>query len=129
MVVLVAVGAVASVVVLQLRPGEDDAVRSAVQRFVSALDRHDAPGLAAALCRQEASDVTEDDDFDAADVGVAAPAPASPVEVRDIDVRGDVAAAALIRAASPPITLHLLREDDTWKVCAPAADQFARTPR
>jgi len=73
-VMLVAAGAAATVLVLQLRPGEDEAVRSAVQRFVSALDRRDGPGLAAALCRQEASDVTEDDDFTTVDVGAPTPA-------------------------------------------------------
>jgi hypothetical protein len=126
--VLVAAGATATALVLQLRPGDDEGVRTAVQRFDSALDRHDAPALAAALCRQEAADVTEDDDFTADDIGAPTPAPPSPVEVRDIALRGDVAAATLIRPDSPPTVLHLLREDDTWKVCAPAADRFARTP-
>jgi hypothetical protein len=128
LVVLIAVGATATALVLQLRPSDDEGVRTAVQRLVYALDRHDAPALAAALCRQEAADVTEDDDFIADDVGAPTPAPPSPVEVRDIDIRGDVAAATLVRPGSPPIILHLLREEDTWKVCAPAADRFARTP-
>jgi hypothetical protein len=128
LVVLIAAGATATALVLQLRPGDDEGVRTAVQRLVYALDRHDAPALAAALCRQEAADVTEDDDFIADDVGAPTPAPPSPVEVRDIDVRGDVAAATLVRPGNPPTVLHLLREDGTWKVCAPAADRFARTP-
>jgi hypothetical protein len=90
--------------------------------FATAADRQDYPAMLELLCAEEASGITEDDDYDP----TAEPIDAADVPERavtDIQVAPDAqtATALMTTPGREPRTIRLRHERDHWKVCAPAA--------
>ncbi|MBO3083037.1 Rv0361 family membrane protein [Cellulomonas fengjieae] len=120
-VVLVVAAAVVLPGILRRAFGDEAQIRAVVEDFARAVDREDQAAVIALLCDEEASAITEDDDYDPAnDGGVADPPSPRPVRTSEIRVTGGVASARVARSGQPTITLWFRQEDDRWTVCAPA---------
>lgn len=116
------------VVYLLLSNSDTARIRQVVDRFAIAVDADDQTTILAVLCTEEATTITEDDDYipaDGEEPATAAPPGGSPVTTSDVQVRGDVAAAAVARAGRTPVTLYLQKENGSWTICAPAETRFA----
>lgn len=128
LLILVAAGIVISVVVA--RANSDEAkIAAVVDDFAVAVDQSDQATILTLLCAEEASSITEDDDYDPADNGPVTGQQKRPsVSTSDIRVNGDTASAKIARPSQPDTTLYFRKEDGGWKVCAPAGDQVSVTP-
>jgi hypothetical protein len=117
--------------VLVARANSDETkIQRLVGDFATAVDRDDQDKLLGLLCAEEASDITEDDDFDPANNGgpITDPGDNRPVRAADIRVTGDTASARITRPAQPDTTLYFRKESGHWRVCASAGDPAAPTP-
>ncbi|CAM3886768.1 MULTISPECIES: Rv0361 family membrane protein [Tsukamurella] len=108
-----------------LGPSAEAQIASTARSFAHAVDTRDQTTMLKLLCREEADQVTSDDDYDpdnsSAEVGLIP----RPFQVQSVQVLNDVAAVEFSR--SEPVsrgTLYLTKEDDTWKVCDVAKTRF-----
>lgn len=109
--------------------GDEAQIRALVQDFARAVDREDQAAVIGLLCAEEATAITEDDDYDPArDGGVVDPPPERPVRTSQIRVAGSVASARVARPSQPTITLWFRQEGGRWTVCAPAEEQATASP-
>jgi ketosteroid isomerase-like protein len=128
LLVLVAAGIVLSTVVA--RANSDEAkIAALVDDFAVAVDQSDQATIVTLLCAEEASAITEDDDYDPADNGPVTGQQKKPsVTTSDIRVNGETASAKIARPSQSDTTLYFRKEGGGWKVCAPAGDQVSATP-
>jgi hypothetical protein len=106
---------------------DDAQIRQVVDQFAKAVDRLDQPAILGLLCKEEADEMKDDDDFDPDAAPLADPEVRS-VQASDIQVNADTANARISRPGQQDITLWFRREGSTWKVCAPAADNATPSP-
>jgi len=116
----VILSATGSILYTALGFAPESQVEDVLTEFGAAVDRGDQATLIGLLCQEEATLLTEDDDYDP----TAEPDPLAPPldrEFADITVDGDRATAQVLIEGAEPATVHLRRDQDHWKLCDPAA--------
>jgi hypothetical protein len=106
--------------------GDEADVRTVVDNFVTAVDNSDTQQIVSLLCEEEAEGITEDDDADLSGSWPTALFPLD-LDITEVQVIGDNAAAKVSRADQDPYPLYLRRDGGVWKVCADAEAAFRRT--
>jgi hypothetical protein len=120
----VVLAAAIAVSVIVVRGNSDQArIQKVVDDFASAVDQGDQARIVSLLCTQEATAVTEDDDYDPANRPGPATGARKAVRTSDIRVTGGTASARVSRSNQPDATLHFRKEAGVWKVCASAGDR------
>lgn len=111
---------------------EAGTIREIVEAFAAAVEGNDLPSILHLLCEEEATAITEDDDYDSSHAGdPEAVEPAHlQVEIAAVEISGDVASAQVKRASQPVTMLYFRKEEGDWKICASAGDQapFGSSP-
>ncbi|QYN37840.1 hypothetical protein K1T35_11690 [Pseudonocardia sp. DSM 110487] len=106
-------------VYLGLGNTDEAQIRRVVTDFATSVERQDYPVLLDLLCTEEATGITEDDDYDPAAQPVDAAVPEFDVTDVRITPDGQSATALITTPGREPGTLSLRRERDRWTVCAP----------
>jgi hypothetical protein len=114
------------VILSLLRSGQtdEDQIRAVLSNFAAAIDTEDQPGMLQMMCQEEATGITDSEDYDpAAPRASVDPRQLEPPNISDVRVFGDVASAKVTRRSTNS-TLYLRKENGHWKLCAPAANQI-----
>ncbi|MFJ9407299.1 hypothetical protein [Streptomyces sp. NPDC101393] len=77
------------------------------------------------LCREEARGVIDDGTGDGERDTRSKPIP---VTTSDVRIEGKTAGVVVSRPAQKPATVHLLKEEGVWKMCAPAEKSRQGSP-
>jgi hypothetical protein len=93
---------------------DEDQIKDVAARFASAIDAQDQSAMLAELCSEEATAVTDDEDYVADDGGPVAEPSEEPFNVQTVTVKGDVAALSFTRPTfNTTGTLYLRKESNT----------------
>ncbi|MDO3636426.1 Rv0361 family membrane protein [Mycolicibacterium arseniciresistens] len=94
-------------------------IRDTVSRFAEASDTADTEKMSALMCAAEAEQFADGMEG-TVDGGPIKAGERRAVNFGAISVDGDTATVEVTRPPSPRVTLKLLREGDSWKMCNPA---------
>ncbi|MFI9412202.1 Rv0361 family membrane protein [Nocardia gamkensis] len=122
------IGGAAALVIQQARTEltDDAQIRSVLGDFADAVESGSTQQVVELLCAEEAALFSDrvSGGEEAEQGGSTGHDQRRSVDISGIVMRGDIASAQVARPPSEPRPLYLRKEDDQWKVCAPAADQF-----
>lgn len=122
---LVVTGAVVARVLVARATSDEARIRALVSQFAVVVDGEDQDGILALMCREEAEDITDDDDYDPSRPPPTDPPPPRPLRVFDVRVDGTIASARITRPGQPGTTLWFREEDGRWTVCSHAEQDAA----
>lgn len=93
-------------------------VRKTISKFAEAVDTANGPKMLSMMCKEQAQEVREGDDFDENDDSTVDPGNRRPVDISSVTVSGDTAQATVTRPPDVPHTYRLVKEDGSWKFCS-----------
>jgi hypothetical protein len=117
--VVLLTGIVAVLVVVFAGRNDKKHIAQAIEGFAEAVDTGNMPKMLGYLCAAEARQITERDDYDSDETSRIDPIKRLPVNIGDVQIRGDTATARLSRPPAQPRTLRLKKEAGIWKLCNP----------
>lgn len=114
------VGAATAYAVLSQPESEQSKIQKTVTDFASAVDEVDIPKVVSLLCPQEATSIIDNSNDPLSATDRVTSVKPRPITISNIQIKGTIASAVVIRPSQQPVTVYLEKDGTTWKLCAPA---------